>query len=76
LEGSGRAIIDILSQNFPGRIVENHIIEQVNSSNYLGYSITETNDKDLEIKMSRFNKTCSTIRTLNNKTRKEIQIKF
>jgi hypothetical protein len=56
---------------------DNHITEQVNSFNYSGYIIIATNNRDLKIKMNRFNKICSTIkRTLNNKTRKDTQIKF
>jgi hypothetical protein len=52
--------------------INNRVIEQVNSFNYLGYTITITNNRDLEIKMNRSNQMCSTMRiTLNNKTRKE-----
>jgi hypothetical protein len=58
-------------------VINNNIIEQVNSFNYLEYTITASNNTDLEIKMNRFNQMCSTMRrTLNNKTRKETQIKF
>jgi hypothetical protein len=42
-------------------------VEQVTSFNYLGYTITVTNNRDLEIKINRSNQMCSTIgRTLNN----------
>jgi hypothetical protein len=44
-------------------------IEQVNNFNYLGYTITEADNRDLEIEMKRFNQMCSTM-TPNNKTRK------
>jgi hypothetical protein len=55
----------------------NNIIKQLNSFNYLGYTITVSNNRDFRIKMDRFNQMCSTIRrTLNNKIRKETQIKF
>jgi hypothetical protein len=58
-------------------VINNHIIELLNNFNYLGYTITVTNHRDLEIKMSRFNQLCSTVRrTLNNKTRKDTDIKF
>jgi hypothetical protein len=32
-------------------VLNNHIIEQVNSFNYLGYTIAVTNNKDLETKI-------------------------
>jgi hypothetical protein len=57
-------------------VINNNINERANSFNYLGYTIIVTNNTDLEIKMNRFNQICSTIRTMNNKTRKETQIKF
>jgi hypothetical protein len=51
-------------------VINNNIIEKVNSFNYLQYTITTSKGRDLEIKMNRFNQMCSTIqRTLNNKTR-------
>jgi hypothetical protein len=53
-------------------VLNNHIIEQENSFNYLGYTIAVTNNKDLEIKLNRFHQMCGTVRiTLNRKTRKE-----
>jgi hypothetical protein len=56
-------------------VINNNIIEEVNSFDYLGYAITVSNDRDLEIKMNIVNQMCSTIRrTLNNKTRKQTQI--
>jgi hypothetical protein len=64
------------TMNVRTRILINNIIEQLNSFNYLGYTITVSNNRDLEIKRNRFNQICSTIRTtLNNKTRKETQFK-
>jgi hypothetical protein len=45
---SGRAAIDVISQHCQERIAENHRTEQVNSSNYLGYTITVTCNRDLE----------------------------
>jgi hypothetical protein len=57
-------------------VINNNIIERVNSTSYLGYTITVTNNRDLETKVNRFNQMCSTIRTLNNKESKETQIKF
>jgi hypothetical protein len=58
-------------------VINNNIIEQVNSFSYLGYKITVPNNRDFEINWNRFNQMCSTIRrTLKNKTRKETQAKF
>jgi hypothetical protein len=48
--------------NVSTKIVINNItLEQVNSFNYLEYTITVSNNTDLEIKMNRFNQMCSTI---------------
>jgi hypothetical protein len=59
------------------RVINNNIIEQVNSFNYLEYTITVTKSRYLEIKMNRLNEICKTVRrTLNDKPRKESQIKF
>jgi hypothetical protein len=41
-------------------VINNNIIEKVNSFNYIGYTITVINKKDLK-KMYRFNQTCSTM---------------
>jgi hypothetical protein len=58
-------------------VINSNIMEQLNSFNYVRYTITVSNSRDLEIKMNRFNQMCSTIhRTLNIKARKERQIKF
>jgi hypothetical protein len=58
-------------------IVINNINEQVNSFNYLGCTITVSNNRGLEMKVNRCNQMFSIIqRTLNDKTRKETQIKF
>jgi hypothetical protein len=42
-------------------VINNNIIEHINSFNYLGYTITVTNNRHLEIKLNRFNQTCRTI---------------
>jgi hypothetical protein len=56
-------------------VINNNTIEQVNIFNYLGYTITLSNNRDLGIERNRFNQICSTIRrTLNNKTREESNI--
>jgi hypothetical protein len=52
-------------------VINNYIIEQVNSFNYLGYTVKATNNRHLEIKMNKFNLMFITIRTLNNKIRKD-----
>jgi hypothetical protein len=39
-------------------VINNNIIEHVNSFNYLEYTIRVSNNRDLEIKMNRFNQ-CS-----------------
>jgi hypothetical protein len=58
-------------------VINNHIIEQAGSFNYLRYTITVTNSRDLEIKINRFNQVCCAIRrTLINKSRKDTQVKF
>jgi hypothetical protein len=58
-------------------VINNNTIEQVNSFNYFGYTITVTYNRGLEIKMNRFNRMCSTIRrVLINRTRKETQREF
>jgi nitrogen-specific signal transduction histidine kinase len=57
-------------------VINNNIIERVYSTNYLGYTITVSNNRDSETKMNRFNQMCSSaIRTLNNKASKERQMK-
>jgi hypothetical protein len=49
-------------------VINNHIIEQANSSNHLGYSITVTNNRDLEININRFNQMRYKLRrTLNTR---------
>jgi hypothetical protein len=58
-------------------VINNDIIEKVNSSNYLGYNSRMTNNREIEIKLKRFNQIYGIIRrTLNNKMRKDAQIKF
>jgi hypothetical protein len=37
-------------------VINNHIVEQVNGFNYLGYKSTVTNNGDLEIQMKRLTK--------------------
>jgi hypothetical protein len=62
--------------NVRTKIVINNIIEQVNSFNYLGYTITVSSNRGLEMKVNRFNQMFSIIlRTLSKKTRKETQVK-
>jgi hypothetical protein len=49
-------------------VINNNIIKEVNSFNYLEYTIRVSDNRDLEIKINRFNEMCSTITgTLNNK---------
>jgi hypothetical protein len=43
-------------------MINNHIIEQINGSDYLRYTIPATNNRDLEIKMNIFNQMCGTVR--------------
>jgi hypothetical protein len=58
-------------------IINNDITKHVNSFNYLGYIITATKNRNLEIKINKFNQMCSTIRTtLNKKTRNDTQLKI
>jgi hypothetical protein len=58
-------------------MINNHITGQVSGCNYLGHTVTVTNNRDLKIKMNRFNRICPTIsRTLNYKTRKNTKITF
>jgi hypothetical protein len=55
----------------PKIVLNNHTIEEVNSFNYLGYTIAITSNKDLEIKLNRFHQMCGTIRRIvNNKKEK------
>jgi hypothetical protein len=44
---------------------DSYIIELVKNVNGLGYTITVTNNRDLEVKMNRFTQMGSTIRTRN-----------
>lgn len=39
----------------------NNIIAQINIFNYLGYTITVSSNRNLEMKVNRFNQVCSTI---------------
>lgn len=56
-------------------VVDNKIIEQVSSFNYLGCEIGH--DEDTNKKLSKFQSVCGIIhRTMKNKTRKETRIKF
>jgi hypothetical protein len=57
--------------NMRTKIVINNNIIEVNSFNCSEYTIRVSNNRDLEIKMNRFNQMCSTITgTLNNKSRR------
>jgi hypothetical protein len=42
-------------------VINNNIIGQVNTFNYLGYTITLSNNRDLEIKVNRFNQMGKTV---------------
>ncbi len=56
-------------------VVDNKIIEQVSSFNYLGCEIGH--DEDTNKKLSKFQSVCGIIhRTIENKTRKEMRIKL
>jgi hypothetical protein len=43
------------------RVKNNNIIAQVNIFNYLGCTFTVSSNRDLEMKVNRFNQMCSTI---------------
>lgn len=58
-------------------VVNNDIVEQVSSFNYLGCEMTYGYSNDVEQKLNKFNHICGTIsRHLKNKTRKDTQVKF
>lgn len=58
-------------------VVDDKIIEQVSSFNYLGCEISTEKDKDTEKKLTRFQMICGTIHnTLKNKTRPDTRMKF
>jgi hypothetical protein len=42
-------------------LINNNIIAQENIFNDLGYAITVSNNRDLEMKVNRFNQMCRTI---------------
>jgi hypothetical protein len=46
-------------------MINSNINEEISSFNNLGYKITVTNNRDLEIEMKTFNQMCSTMRKLN-----------
>jgi acetylglutamate synthase len=50
-------------------VINNNIIERTNCFNYLEYTITVLNRRDLEIKMNGFNQMCSTIKTQEKRHR-------
>jgi hypothetical protein len=56
--------------------INNHRTEQVNSFNSLGYTMTPINNKDIEIKISRFNQMRSSVRRALNDKKKCTQIHF
>jgi hypothetical protein len=63
--------IAVKGKNVRTKILKNnHIIEQVNSFNYLGYAVTVTNNRDLEIKMNTFSQMCCTTRTTQQQDKK------
>ena len=58
-------------------VLNDEILEQVNSFNYLGCLISYDQEKDVERKLNKFQHMCGTIhRTLRNKTRKDTMIRF
>lgn len=58
-------------------IINEKPIEQVSHFCYLGTDISYNKDRDIEIKIQRFEHICGTInRTLSNKTRKDTKIKL
>lgn len=58
-------------------VLNNEIIEQVSSFNYLGCNISYLKEQDVKNKMSKFQQMCGTIRrTLKNKTQRSTQLKF
>jgi hypothetical protein len=68
---------DIMSGWKSDLVIYDTPTERVNHFNYLGCTISIFENKDLETKLRKFNRTCGTIRrALNKKTWKETQIKF
>lgn len=58
-------------------VLDNNIIEQVNTFKFLGSSISYIKEVDIGNKVESFSKICGTIkRTLKNKVRKDTMIKF
>ena len=58
-------------------VIDNKIIEQVNSFNYLGTNISHLINEDINTKLNKFGRICGIIRrNLRNKTRKDTQLKF
>jgi hypothetical protein len=54
-------------------VLNNNVIEQVNSLNYLGYTVAVTNNRDLETELNRCHQMCGTTRrTLDKKTKDKI----
>jgi hypothetical protein len=51
--------------------INNNIPDLANSFNCSGYTITVTNNRDLEIQMNTFNEMCSTARTTSNNERRK-----
>lgn len=58
-------------------VIEDKIIEQVSSFNYLGCNVSYCENNDVNNKINKFQRMCGTIkRTLSRKTLKETQLKF
>lgn len=58
-------------------VIENRIIEQINTFTYLGCSITYGKKCEIQEKLNKFNNFCGTIRrTLGKKVRKETLMKY
>ena len=58
-------------------VINGKTIEQVRDFNYLGFNISYCESKEVNNKVSKFQRICSTIsRTLKGKTQLSTQIKF
>jgi hypothetical protein len=60
--------------NVRTKIIINKTIEKVKSFNYSRYTITVSNNRDLEIKMNRFNQMCRIIKHLIKKQGKRHEV--
>lgn len=66
--------------NYPVRskiCIDNIMLKQTSRFNYLGNNVSYDCDRDVQLKLARYQLMCGTIRrTLGRKTRKETQLKF